>query len=51
MNVRELFNRWVILGSLMLAGLLVLITAIAIGLTSARQTSDVAVEPSNILRR
>lgn len=48
MNVRELFNRWVILGSLMLAGLLVLITAIAIGLTSARWTSDVGFAPADV---
>ena len=37
MNARELFNRWVILGALVLAGLLLLITAITIGLTSARR--------------
>ena len=48
MNVRELFNRWVILGALVLAGLLLLITAIAIGFTSAPQASDVGFSPANL---
>jgi len=48
MNVRELFNRWVILGALGLAGLLLLITAISIGLTSARQTSNVGFAPADL---
>ena len=48
MNVRELINRWVILGALGLAGLLLLITAIAIGLTSARQPSDVGFAPADV---
>jgi len=41
MTVRQLFNRWVILGALLFTGLLLLITAGAIGLTSPRQNSPV----------
>ncbi len=48
MNVRDLINKWVILGALALAGLLLLITAIAIGLTSARQTTDVGFAPADV---
>jgi hypothetical protein len=48
MNVRELINKWVILGALALAGLLLLITAIAVGLTSARQPSDVGFAPADV---
>ncbi len=35
MNARQLFNKWVILGALLFAGFLLLITAVSIGLTSA----------------
>lgn len=48
MNVRELVNKWVILGALGFAGLLLLITAVAIGLTSARQPSDVGFAPADV---
>jgi len=48
MDVRQLFNKWVILGALVLAGMLTLITAIVIGLTSARQTSDVGFAPADL---
>ena len=48
MNVRDLVNKWVILGALGLAGLLLLITAISIGLTSARQNSDVGFAPADV---
>lgn len=48
MDVRQLFNKWVILAALVLAGLLLLITAIVIGLTSARQTSDVGFSAANL---
>lgn len=48
MNARELLNKWVILGALALAGLLLLITAIGIGLTSARQASDVGFAPADV---
>ena len=48
MNVRELVNKWVILGALAFAGLLLLITAVAIGLTSARRNSEVGFVPANV---
>jgi hypothetical protein len=48
MNARELINKWVILGALGLAGLLLLITAVAIGLTSARQPADVGIAPADV---
>ena len=48
MNVRQLFNKWVILGALIFAGLLTLSTAIAIGLTSAQQPSEVGFAPADL---
>jgi hypothetical protein len=48
MDVRQLFNKWVILAALIFAGLLLLILAIAVGLTSARQASDVGFSPANL---
>ena len=48
MNVRDLVNKWVILGALALAGLLLLITAVAIGLTSARQSAEVGFVPADV---
>ena len=48
MNVRQLFNKWVVLGALLLAGLLLLITAISIGLTSVRQNAGVGFTPAEI---
>jgi hypothetical protein len=48
MDVREIFNRWVILGALLLAGMLLLMTAIAVGLTSARRPSDVGFVPADV---
>ena len=48
MTVQQLFNKWVILGALLLTGLLLLITAISIGITSARQTSDVGFAPADV---
>ena len=41
MNLRQLFNRRVMLGALLIAGLLLLITVISIGFTSPLQPSDV----------
>ena len=41
MSIRPFINRWVILGAILLAGVLTLITAVAIGLTSARQSEGV----------
>ncbi len=48
MNVRDILNRWVILGALVFAGLLTLITAIAIGLTASPQTSEVGFAPADL---
>ena len=48
MTVRDLINKWVILGALALAGLLTLITAIGIGLTSAHPASDVGFAPADV---
>ncbi|SRR6266542_2451921 len=48
MNARQLFNKWVVLGALVLAGLLILITAISIGLTSSPQTSDIGFAPADL---
>ena len=48
MNVRELFNKWVIIGALVLAGLLIMITALAIGLTAAAPSSDVGFVPADL---
>jgi hypothetical protein len=48
MSARQLFNKWVILGALLLAVLLTLITAISIGLTSARQNSEVGFAPADL---
>ena len=48
MNPRQLFNKWVILGAILFAGFLTLITAISIGLTSARQNADVGFAPADL---
>ena len=48
MNPRQLLNKWVILGALAVAGLLMLITAIAIGLTSAPRSSEVGFAPADV---
>ena len=48
MTVRQLFNKWVVLGALLLTGLLLLITAISIGLTGSRQTTDVGFAPADV---
>lgn len=48
MNARELFNKWVILGALLLAGFLLLITAISIGLTASHQASDIGFAPADV---
>lgn len=48
MNPRQLFNGWVILGALILAGLLTLITAISIGLTSSPQNPEVGFAPADL---
>lgn len=48
MNARELFNKWVILGALALAGVLLLVTAASIGLTATRQNADVGFAPADL---
>ena len=48
MNARQLFNKWVILGALLLTGFLLLITAISIGLTASHQASDVGFAPADV---
>ena len=48
MTISQLFNRWVILGAILVAGFLILITAISIGLTSPLQSSDVGFAPANL---
>ena len=48
MNLRPFLNRWVILGSIGLAGFLTIITALSIGLTSARQNDDVGFAPADL---
>lgn len=48
MNTRQLFNRWVILGAILFAGLLTLITAMSIGLTTPLQASAVGFAPADL---
>jgi len=48
MTLSQLFNRWVILGAILVAGFLILITAISIGLTSPLRSSDVGFVPANL---
>src|SRR5512134_1712556 len=48
MNVRDLINKWVVLGAFALAGVLTLITAIGIGLTSSPPASDVGFAPADL---
>jgi hypothetical protein len=48
MTARQLFNKWVILGSFLLAGFLLVITAVSIGLMSAPQNSGVGFTPADL---
>jgi hypothetical protein len=48
MNLRPYLNRWVFLGAIVLACALTLITAISIGLTSARQNEQVGFAPADL---
>ena len=48
MNARQLFNGWVILGAVLLAGFLILITAISIGWTTPLQSSEVGFAPADL---
>jgi hypothetical protein len=48
MTLKQIFNRWVILGAILITGILLLITAISIGLTSPLPSSDVGFAPANV---
>jgi len=48
MTVKQLFNKWVILGALLFAGFLLLVTAFSIGFTSPLQPADVGFAPANL---
>ncbi len=48
MTARQLFNKWVILGAILFAGLLILITAVSIGLTAPHQTTTVGFVPADL---
>jgi hypothetical protein len=48
MNVRQFFNKWVVVGALAFTSLLTLITAIGIGLTSSPQISSVGFAPADL---
>lgn len=48
MNARQLFNKWVILGAILFAGLLLLITVISIGLTTPSQSADIGFAPADL---
>ena len=48
MKFIQLFNRWVILGAILVAGILLLITAISIGFTSPLQSSEAGFVPADV---
>ena len=48
MDVRQLFNKWVVVGALVIAGLLLLITVISIGWTGSPQSPDVGFAPADL---
>jgi len=48
MSVRQLFNKWVILGALAFAGLLILITAISISRAGTPQNAEVGFAPADV---
>ena len=48
MNARQLFNKWVIIGALLFAGFLLLITFISIGWTKSPQSSGVGFAPADV---
>jgi hypothetical protein len=48
MNARRLFNKWVILGALVVAGLLILLTVILIGWTTTPQSLSVGFVPADL---
>jgi hypothetical protein len=48
MEARQLFNKWVIIGALIIAGLLTLITIASIGLTTPLPASNVGFAPAQL---
>lgn len=48
MDARQLFNKWVILGALSIAGCLTLVTVISIGWTTPLRSSDVGFAPAQL---
>jgi len=48
MDARQLFNRWVILGALIVAGILIIITVFSIGWTTPPQSPDVGFAPADL---
>jgi len=48
MTFQQLFNRWVILGAIIFAGLLILITSVSIGLTTPREDSSIGFVPADL---
>jgi hypothetical protein len=48
MDARQLFSKWVILGALIVAVLLLIITIISIGLTTSPQSLDVGFAPADL---
>ena len=48
MEIRQLFNKWVVLGGLSVAGLLILITVIAIGWGSPPRSPGVGFAPADL---
>ncbi|HEY5731714.1 MAG TPA: hypothetical protein VIS72_16820 [Anaerolineales bacterium] len=48
MDARQIFNKWVILGALIIAGLLTIITIISIGWTTPPHSPDVGFAPADL---
>ncbi len=48
MDARQLFNRWVILGALIVAGILILVTVFSIGWTNTPQSPGVGFAPADL---
>ena len=48
MDARQLFNKWVILGAFLLAGILIIITLVSIGWTATPQSPDVGFAPAHL---
>jgi len=48
MDARQLFNKWVIISALVIAGVLILITIIVIGWTNSPQSPDFGFAPADL---